>query len=215
MVVPSIHKIQPSDKMQQKIYQVPNKPGLHFLRMRLELEGHRLQQVIKAAETLFTLCEGALNSTEVLKELRGFDLLVYDVLGSCGALLGEHLGIPRVHILSAPNAPFADQHMIPMPVSYVPQIFLRLTDKMTFLERVMNLGVSLGLKVFYNILFGRQMNALKRKYNITPERSFEEAVGDVELVLIRADFALEFPQPLLPGNIIFYINACCSKSAKG
>ena len=202
MVVPSIQKIQPSDKVQQKIYQVPNKPGLHFPRMRLELEGHKLQKTMKAAETLLALCEGALNSTEVLEELRGFDLLVYDVLGSCGALLGEHLGIPRVHILSAPNVPFADQHMIPMPVSYVPQILSGLTDKMTFLQRMMNLGVSLGLKVFYNIVFGRQMNALKRKYNITPERSFEEAVGDVELVLIRADFALEFPQPLLPGIIL-------------
>ena len=44
------------------------------------------------------------------------------------------------------------------------------------------------------------MNALKMRYNITPERSFEEAVADVELLLIMADFALEYPQPLLPGE---------------
>ena len=43
------------------------------------------------------------------------------------------------------------------------------------------------------------MNALKFKYNITTDKSFQETVDGVELVLIRADFAIEFAQPLLPG----------------
>ena len=43
------------------------------------------------------------------------------------------------------------------------------------------------------------MNGLKEKYNITPERSYQEAVFDAEMVIITADFALEYPQPLLPG----------------
>ena len=43
------------------------------------------------------------------------------------------------------------------------------------------------------------MNALKVKYNTKPERSFQETAGDAEMVIITADFALEYPQPLLPG----------------
>ena len=50
-----------------------------------------------------------------------------------------------------------------------------------------------------DLLFGSIMNNLKVKYNIKSERSYEEAVGGAELVLIAADFALEYPQPLLPG----------------
>ena len=43
------------------------------------------------------------------------------------------------------------------------------------------------------------MNSVKYKYSIKPERTFQEAVGDAELLIINADFALEYPQPLLPG----------------
>ena len=51
------------------------------------------------------------------------------------------------------------------------------------------------------------MNALKVKYNINPERSFQESAGDAEMVLITADFALEYPQPLIPG--IHYKTSIC------
>lgn len=42
------------------------------------------------------------------------------------------------------------------------------------------------------------MIPLKKKYNITPDISYSEAVARFELVIIEADFALEYPQPLLP-----------------
>jgi len=40
------------------------------------------------------------------------------------------------------------------------------------------------------------------------EKSYQEAIGDAELVLIAADFELEYPQPLLPGicNNVYYTN---------
>ena len=48
------------------------------------------------------------------------------------------------------------------------------------------------------------MNNLKIKFNIKPERSFQEAIGDAEMVIITADFALEYPLPLLPGiQVVF------------
>ena len=43
------------------------------------------------------------------------------------------------------------------------------------------------------------MGSLKEEYNITPGKSYQEAAGNAELVLFLADFALEYPQPLLPG----------------
>ena len=201
LVVPSSQKIKPSEKVPHKIYQVPYEPGfLEDSMIRLEFEGHKLQLFYKMGEVLHVLCERALNSTEVREHLKGFDLIIYDSLASCGVLIGEDLSIPRVELLPAPpNVPFSFKHMIPMPVSYVPQLLTGFTDKMTFLERVMNLGVYHGMKLFIQFAAERPLEALKVKYNIKPERSYHEAAGDVELVIITADFAIEYVQPLLPG----------------
>ncbi|KAL9975928.1 hypothetical protein ACROYT_G013148 [Oculina patagonica] len=203
-VVPSTQKIKPSEKVQHKIYQVPYKIGfLEDTMIRTQLEGNMIQMFLKMKEVMPILCESALNSTEVLKELKGFDLLIYDSVAFCGVLLGERLNIPRVEILPAPpNIPFGFSHMIPMPVSYVPQLMTGFTDKMTLVERTMNLGAYVGAKLFMYFANYRPMDALKVKYNIKPERSFQEAAGDVELVIITADFALEYAQPLLPSNVM-------------
>ena len=44
------------------------------------------------------------------------------------------------------------------------------------------------------------MSVLKVKYNINPKRSLQEAIGNAELLISTSDFALEYPQPLLPGK---------------
>ena len=90
--------------------------------------------------------------------------------------------------------------MTPMPVSYVPQLSKPdFTAKMTFIQRVLNLAAYFVGKLALSIVTDRTMNNLKIEYNVKPERSFQEAAGDAELVLITADFALEYPLPLLPG----------------
>ena len=74
---------------------------------------------------LTTLCEKSLKSTDLLEELRDFDLIIYDNIAFCGALLGELLDVPRVEIMPVPpnTQPFSLYHMIPAPVSYIHRIF--------------------------------------------------------------------------------------------
>ncbi len=158
------------------------------------------QSFFAMKEVMITLCESALNSTEILNELKGFDLLIYENLDLCAVLIGELLDIPRVEVMPSPSNPAAPKHMIPMPISYVPQQFTGFTDKMTFVERALNLGAYIGAKIFLHFALNWPMDALKIKYNIKPERSFQEAAAAVELVIFRADFALEYAQPLLPGR---------------
>ena len=213
MVVSSSQKIKPSEKVPHKIYQVPYKPGyLAGLIMRTEQEERQFMIFFKLKETLAGFCEAALNSTDIVKELKRFDLIIHDSpMGYCGALIGELLDIPRVVILPvAPNVgPFGLPHMIPNPISYVPQLLTGFTDKMTFVERVMNLGAYLGGAAILNIAFARPLDALKVKFNIKPKRSALETIGDAELVLITSDFALGYPQPLLPGVLgICYWEGC-------
>lgn len=199
--MPSSHKVKPSEKVTHKIYQVPYKPDFLEDMIRLELEGNKVQMMLRANEVLPALCEGLLNSTEVFKELQGFDLVVYDTAAFGAVLLGEHLGIPRVEIMPiAPSNPFGlYYHAISTPVSYVPQLMTGFSDKMAFVERAINLAAYHGVNLYMNFAIERPLNALKVKYNIKPERSFLQAARDTELVIITADFALEYPQPLLPG----------------
>lgn len=182
---------------------MPLKPDYMDDYIRLVIEGFWKQGMVMLMDSQKALCEGALNSTEFLKKVQDYDLLVYDSpTAMSGVLVGELLSIQRVQILlSALNSPLAFDHMIPMPVSYVPRLYLGFSDKMTFIQRFINLASYLGEKPLFDIFFGGMMNSLKVKYNIKPERTYQEAVGDAELVLIAGDFALEYPQPLLPGLI--------------
>lgn len=187
--------------MPHKIYQVPYKPDFLDDFIRLELEGNKVQMILKANEILSTMCEGLLNSTEVFEDLQGFDLLVYDCSAFGAVLLGEYFGIPRVEIMPIPpNNPFASYfHAISIPISYVPELMTGFSDEMTFVERAINFGAYLAANVFMNFALERPLDALKVKYNIKPERGILQATSDAELVIMTADFALEYPQPLLPG----------------
>ena len=203
MVVPSSVKIKPSEKVEHKIYQVPYKSEFFEYGMaRLEIEGNKLNLLLKMSEIQITMCERFLQSTELQEKLKGVDIIVYDSLAFCPAtMLGELFDIPRVEILPLPlTAALGFSHMVPMPVSYVPQLSTGFSDKMNFIERVINLGAYFGGKLFMYLMYYRPMNALKVQYRINPERSFEEAIGNAELLISTADFALEYPQPLLPGR---------------
>ena len=154
----------------------------------------------RLSEVVQVFCESFLNSTDLLEDLRNFDLIAHDSFAATAVLLAERFDIPRVEILpSPPNSPWAMYHRVPMPVAYVPQHMSGFSDQMSLFQRVMNLGTYFSSRLFQDLAFARLMNGLKVKYNVKPQRSFQDAVGDVELLIIAADFALEYPQPLLPG----------------
>lgn len=201
MLVSSDRPAKRNEKLPHKTFQVPYEPGfIEDMLIRPALEEskymigwnvHRIQQV---------MCECLLNSSDILQELKSFDLIVFESTAPCGVLVSQLLDIPSVIIvIGPPNYACSIYHMVPLPVSYVPMRETGLTSKMTFMQRVANLGMYSVTKVLLDLLFVRSFDALKAKFNIKLERSFEEGFGDAELVIFLADFALEFPQPLLPG----------------
>ena len=147
------------------------------------------------------MCESLLNSSDTLRELKSFDLIVFgSCIAPCGVLVSQLLGIPSVTIvMGPPNQALSIYHMAPLSVSYVPIRETGFPSKMTFVQRVVNSGIYCVTRVLLDLFFVRSFDALKAKFNIKPDRSFEEGLGDTELVIFVADFALEFPQPLLPG----------------
>ena len=202
MVVSSDRQPKPNEKIPHKTFEIPYKAGFNEdLMIRPALEENKYKLGWNLLQIQLVMCESLLNSNDTLWELKSFDLIVFGSTGPCGVLVSQLLGIPSVTIVIGPpnQAISTTYHMVPLPLSYVPIRETGFPSKMTFVQRVVNSGIYSVTRVILDLFFVRSFDALKAKFNIKPERSFEEGLGDTELVIFVADFALEVPQPLLPG----------------
>lgn len=202
MVVSSDRQSKRGDKIPHKKFQVPFKPGfIEETLIRPALEGNKHMIGWNAYKLHLTMCESLLNSTELLEELKDFDLIVYDSFGPCAILLSGLLRLPKVAIsITPPNNPFSIFHMVPMPLSYVPIHQSGYSSNMTFIQRAVNVVSYCLMQALFEIVYVRSYDALMAKFNISAERSFRESFGNAELAIFLADFAMEYPQPLLPGG---------------
>ena len=201
MVVSSDRPPKSNEKIPHKTFDIPYKPGfIEDIMIRPALEENKYKIGWNLLQIQLVMCESLLNSSDTLRELKSFDLIVFDSAGPCGVLVSQLVDIPTVTIvIGPPNQAISTYHLVPLPASYVPMRETGFPSKMTFVQRIVNLGVYSVTRVLLDLFFVRSFEALKAKFNIKPERSFEEGLGDTELVIFVADFALEFPQPLLPG----------------
>ncbi|XP_041891358.1 UDP-glucuronosyltransferase 1A1-like, partial [Corvus kubaryi] len=129
-----------------------------------------------------------------------FDALLTDPVIPCGAILAEHLSLPSVYFLRGiPCGLDFEATQCPNPPSYVPRGFSQLTDRMSFLQRVKNL------------LFDTQ-NLFLCGFAIEPysklaSEFLQREVTVLDLLrkgsvwLLRLEFVLDYPRPLMP-NII-------------
>uniref|UniRef100_A0A8B9DR80 Uncharacterized protein n=1 Tax=Anser cygnoides TaxID=8845 RepID=A0A8B9DR80_ANSCY len=119
---------------------------------------YKIVQLLRKLEIVTkTICDGVLRNKMLMERLRAsaFDVLVADPLVPSGELFAEMLGIPFVYTIrfSIGNTVERLCGGLPAPPSYVPAILSRLTDKMSFMERLKNIG-SYALQDFmYHYLF--------------------------------------------------------------
>lgn len=136
------------------------------------------------------------------KQLKRFDLMFGDSIPDCHVLVSELLRLPRIDIKPA----FAlRMHYDFSLASYIPNLFCgaNCNYKMSFMERVLNsLYVLFSVAAYKN--YCAKYNGLKTEFDIMPGRSFEDSLKMVEMVIIMGHFALEYPQPTLPGKQIYY-----------
>ena len=204
MLVSSDRPTKPNEKIPHKTFQVPYKPGfVEDLLIRPALAGGKYTVGWNYHKIQLVMCECLLNNSALLQELKNFDLIVFDCFAPCGVLLSEVLNIPNVMVVTgSPNDIFSVYRKSPLPLSYVPMRGSGFPSNMTFIQRVRNVLKYCFGRVLMELLFIRTMEEIKVKFNINPERSYSESFSDSALVLYLADFAMEFPQPLLPGWLI-------------
>ncbi|XP_027764730.1 UDP-glucuronosyltransferase 1-1-like [Empidonax traillii] len=206
--------IKPSKSYELKSYAVPltlegvKKELGTFLQMSFE-EGFFLTRFFKAYEGLKRLgeltvhsCECLLKDQELIRYLEEskFDALLTDPVSLCGLILAEHLSLPSVYFLrGVPCGLDFEATQCPRPLSYVPRDLSQHTDHMTFLQRVENLLYEISNYFFCD--FGFQSLAKLASEFLHREVTVLDLLRRGSVWLLRAEFVMDYPRPLMP-NII-------------
>ncbi|MBN3292168.1 UD11 glucuronosyltransferase, partial [Polypterus senegalus] len=169
---------------------------------------------VKTISDFITLnCESLLYSKELLQYLKDekFDAVFSDPLMPSGAILAEYLSVPSVFISRGiPCGLDVTVTQCPSPPSYIPRMFSKNTDLMTFSQRALNFIVSLAEPFICDLIF-RSFNNIASNFF---ERSitFQELLSQASLWLMRYDFTFEFPRPLMPNMVLVGGINCVKKN---
>ncbi|XP_062398809.1 UDP-glucuronosyltransferase 2A1-like [Sardina pilchardus] len=160
------------------------------------------------------LCDGVLRSEALMEKLKKgkYDLVFADPIYPCSELVAEILHIPFVYSLRFSIANTMERlcGMLPAPPSYVPGTMVKLTDKMTLLERVINV-------VFY-LVQDTTLGLTWRRYDqyyteiLGNATSFCKLMGKADLWLMRTYWDFNYPHPILPN--FKYVGGIHCKPAK-
>ncbi|XP_037387454.1 UDP-glucuronosyltransferase 2A2-like isoform X1 [Pygocentrus nattereri] len=159
-------------------------------------------------------CDGVLKSPAVMDKLREgkFDLILADPLLPCAELAAEVLGVPFIFTFR-----FSVAHAVermcgqsPAPPSYAPGIMSKLTDKMSFFERVVSLLFYLTNDAM-SVRLWKTYDDYYTEYLSRPT-SYCELMGKADIWLIRTYWDFEYPRPLLPNFI--YVGGLHCRPAK-
>lgn len=145
-------------------------------------------------------CDAMLGHPDNMNEAKSADLIIGDAMYLCSFLVADKFSLPHVTVLMSPlsSALGLPYNFVDLP-SYIPQLFSGLTDDMNFLQRAENsLRWLVGRTTFPSVLHSIYAG-LKEKYNITPEKSLQQTLQKVDIVLVQSD-PLDYPRPHLPSK---------------
>ncbi|XP_066045399.1 UDP-glucuronosyltransferase 1A1-like [Chamaea fasciata] len=209
----SLH-IKPSTNFVMKMFSIPytqeemEKDFKAFLQTSFE-EGSFVERFIKVYEGMkkfsemsVASCQHLLQNKELIRYLEEskFDALLTDPVVPCGVILAEHLSLPSVYFLRGiPCGLDFEATQCPNPPSYVPRAFSQLTDHMSFLQRVKNLlfdTQNLFLCDFAYDPFSKLASEFLQR-----EVTVQDLLRKGSVWLLRLEYVLDYPRPLMP-NII-------------
>ena len=151
-------------------------------------------------------CDAMLGNKEIMEEIRHADLVVGKLLYLCSSLVADKFSLPHVILSPTPlSTPTAIALSLPSPLSYVPQHGVPLTHELKFVDRVKNVFQWMSINAFYVFDLCPTFSELKKKHNITTNKSIQETLGRVDMIISQMDFTLEHARPLFPSKYL------CSK----
>ncbi|NWX21008.1 UD11 glucuronosyltransferase, partial [Aegotheles bennettii] len=223
VVAPEINlHIKPSKSYVMKTYPVPfSQEELDHIFWRTGHEifegGSLPQRFFKTYERLknssamfLATCTYLLHNKELVRYLEesNFDALFSDPVLPCGQIVAEHLSIPSIAFLQQmPCGLEFEATQCPNPPSYVPRLLSELTDRMNFLQRVKNLNFEVLNYFLCDIIF--QPYAKLASEFLQRDVTVLDLLSQTSIWLVKLDFVLDYPRPLMP-NMIFIGGVNCA-----
>ncbi|XP_074685934.1 UDP-glucuronosyltransferase 1A1-like isoform X5 [Strix aluco] len=219
----SLH-IKPTKSFLMKMYPIPfTKEEVHqaFWRTSQDVfeEGSFLERFLKTYERVenisamyLSTCAHLLYNKELVRYLEEskFDAVFTDPILPCGQILAEHLSVPSVVFLQQmPCGLEFEATQCPNPPSYVPRTFTDLTDRMNFFQRVKNLIFDIPHYFLCDFVF--QPYAKLASEFLQRDVTVPDLLRQVSIWLIKLDFVLHYPRPLMPNMIMVSGVNCAHK----
>ena len=146
-------------------------------------------------------CDAKFSDQAIVEEIKSADLVIGDGMYLCSALIADKFSLPHVTVLesSLTSATGTLPYNVADLPSYLPQFGTGMTDKMNFLQRAMNTFYWLKYRAIFPLYLKIAFLDLKEKHSITPEKSLEQTMQRVDLVLVQTE-AFDYPRPIVPSK---------------
>ncbi|XP_054830602.1 UDP-glucuronosyltransferase 1A1-like isoform X2 [Eublepharis macularius] len=216
-------RIQPSIHYTLKTFAVPYTKG--YMKEEIKKFGHvpfsyqsflaKTTELFVRARNISTLffntCQQLLYNKEMIAYLEEsqFDVVFMVPVSPCGQIIAEHLSIPSVYYTRGLQCGL-EGTQCPNPPSYVPKFFTGNTHHMKFHQRVKNFLVSFLEPLTCSIIY-LPYNVLGTAF-LQREVSMRELYSQASIWLLRYDFVLDYPQPLMPNMVLIGGINCEKKS---
>nr|KAF6495697.1 hypothetical protein HJG63_010098 [Rousettus aegyptiacus] len=160
--------------------------------------------LLKNASLFFEkACVALLYNKDLIASLNAsaFDLVLTDPVYPCGAVLAQYLSVPAVFFLHfLPCNLDYEATQCPNPSSYIPTLFTRNSDHMTFLQRVKNMIYPMIVKYTCDAIYSPYVRLASELFQ--REVSLVDIFSYASMWLFRKDFVLNYPRPVMP-NMVF------------
>ncbi|KAF4110205.1 hypothetical protein G5714_009457 [Onychostoma macrolepis] len=144
-----------------------------------------------------------------LKESK-YDLMLTDPGFAGGVILGTYLGLPMVYNVRWITNSEGHFAIAPSPLSYIPTIGSRVTDKMSFANKMKNF-LHYGIGQYIDYLLTRPLYQGVISEHIDQNTNVYSLIQGADLWLMRVDFVFEFPRPTMP-NVVYIGGFQCKPS---
>ncbi|KAJ8255295.1 hypothetical protein GJAV_G00203260, partial [Gymnothorax javanicus] len=148
-------------------------------------------------------CEGLLYNRPLMQQLRdrGFEVMLTDPFLPCGPILARALSLPTVLFLRILPCGLEDKAaQCPTPLSFVPRFYTGNTDRMNFIQRVKNVLMAVVDEYLCSVLYAG-FDDLSSRY-LEQDITYKELLSHTDVWLLRYDFTLEYPRPIMPNMVL-------------
>ncbi|KAG7242535.1 hypothetical protein INR49_020248, partial [Caranx melampygus] len=188
-------------KFVAQLLQIQREGKSFWTRMKLEMEqGEKTSEMYgKMSKMLEQLFENK-DLIQSLQEAK-YDLVLTDPVAPGGTILAHYLKLPLVFNVRWTSENEGHFSIAPSPLSYVPMTGSELSDKMSFLDRLLNVAIYAFMKYQTFQYVMPHFDGVIEKY-IGPDADYCSLFQAADLWLMRVDFVFEFPRPTMP-NVIY------------